>query len=93
MRRTCREVVVQPAVSRENSADGAEVAVRGPLVVRHVIGLECHDTGQLVGRSPYLQPVHLDGPDHLVGQIVPVKIVTGHKGSLTGELVTAMEPA
>jgi tRNA-2-methylthio-N6-dimethylallyladenosine synthase len=49
--------------------------------------------GQLGGRSPYLQPVHLDGPDHLVGQIVPVKIVTGHKGSLTGELAEVLEPA
>jgi tRNA-2-methylthio-N6-dimethylallyladenosine synthase len=54
--------------------------------------------GQLGGRSPYLQPVHLDGPDHLVGQIVPVRVVTGHKGSLTGELlagepVQALEPA
>jgi tRNA-2-methylthio-N6-dimethylallyladenosine synthase len=53
--------------------------------------------GQISGRSPYLQPVHLDAPDHLVGRIVPVRITTGHRGSLAGELATAqpsiLEPA
>ena len=30
--------------------------------------------GQLSGRSPYLQAVHCDGPDRLIGKIVPVRI-------------------
>ena len=42
--------------------------------------------GQMSGRSPYLQPVHLEAGPELVGQIVPVRIVTAHRGSLTGEL-------
>ena len=47
--------------------------------------------GQLSGRSPYLQAVHVEGPERLIGQIVPVRIETAHKMSLGGvlELETA----
>lgn len=42
--------------------------------------------GQLSGRSPYLQAVHVSGPDHLIGQIVPVRIESAAKMSLAGTL-------
>ena len=42
--------------------------------------------GQLSGRSPYLQAVHVAGPDHLIGQIVPVRIEGAAKMSLAGSL-------
>ncbi len=42
--------------------------------------------GQLSGRSPYLQAVHVEGPERLIGQIVPVRIETAHKMSLAGAL-------
>ncbi len=42
--------------------------------------------GQLGGRSPWLQPVHADGPESLIGTVVPVKIVTGNPNSLTAML-------
>jgi len=42
--------------------------------------------GQLAGRSPYLQPVHVDAPDSRFGQIVDLRIVAGHENSLAGEL-------
>ncbi|MEM7660751.1 MAG: tRNA (N6-isopentenyl adenosine(37)-C2)-methylthiotransferase MiaB [Pseudomonadota bacterium] len=45
--------------------------------------------GQLHGRSPYLQAVHFDGPDYLVGQIVDVVITGASLNSLKGELVRA----
>ena len=45
--------------------------------------------GQAVGRSPYLQSVHVDGADHLLGQIVPVKIEQGNQNSLKGSLIGA----
>jgi tRNA-2-methylthio-N6-dimethylallyladenosine synthase len=47
--------------------------------------------GQILGRSPYLQAVHAEGPQHLIGQIVPVKIASAAKMSLAGEL--EMQPA
>jgi tRNA-2-methylthio-N6-dimethylallyladenosine synthase len=42
---------------------------------------------QAIGRSPYLQAVHVEAGDHLLGQIVPVKIVSGAQNSLNGRLV------
>ncbi len=49
--------------------------------------------GQLVGKSPYLQPVHADLPDSYLGKIAVLDIVgTGHfslKGSLSTREVAA----
>lgn len=42
--------------------------------------------GQAIGRSPYLQAVHVNGADHLLGRIVPVEIVSGAQNSLNGRL-------
>ena len=43
--------------------------------------------GQVAGRSPWLQPVHAEGPLDLVGQVVPVEVLAGHPNSLAGKLV------
>jgi tRNA-2-methylthio-N6-dimethylallyladenosine synthase len=43
---------------------------------------------QAIGRSPYLQSVHVDDADHLIGRIVPVEIVRGQQNSLTGNLIS-----
>ena len=43
--------------------------------------------GQLSGRTPYLQPVHVNGPEHMISGIHPVTITAGHPNSLTGTLV------
>ncbi|MBT3535981.1 MAG: tRNA (N6-isopentenyl adenosine(37)-C2)-methylthiotransferase MiaB [Rhodospirillaceae bacterium] len=46
--------------------------------------------GQLVGRSPYMQAVHLDASVELLGRMVEVEITAAHANSLAGQLV---EPA
>ncbi|MGI8841661.1 MAG: tRNA (N6-isopentenyl adenosine(37)-C2)-methylthiotransferase MiaB [Caulobacteraceae bacterium] len=43
--------------------------------------------GQVVGRSPYLQAVHCQGPATLIGRIVPVAIKAAGAGSLAGQPV------
>jgi len=43
--------------------------------------------GQLVGRSPYMQAVHLNGPATMLGQLVDVDITAAHANSLAGQLV------
>jgi tRNA-2-methylthio-N6-dimethylallyladenosine synthase len=48
--------------------------------------------GQVVGRSPWLQPVHLTGPADLVGRIAPVKVTAANPNSLSATLL-AEEPA
>ena len=45
--------------------------------------------GQIQGRSPYLQGVHLTAPAELIGTIQPVHIVGASLNSLAGEV----EPA
>jgi len=45
--------------------------------------------GQIAGRSPYLQAVHCEGPDSLIGEIVPTRISAATRGSLTGKLELA----
>jgi tRNA-2-methylthio-N6-dimethylallyladenosine synthase len=42
--------------------------------------------GQAIGRSPWLQSVHVDGADQLIGQIVAVEIEHGQQNSLKGRL-------
>ncbi|MEQ1771880.1 MAG: tRNA (N6-isopentenyl adenosine(37)-C2)-methylthiotransferase MiaB [Devosia sp.] len=48
--------------------------------------------GQLGGRSPYLQAVHMVGPERLIGTIQPVEIVAAGNNSIEGKIVTRAEP-
>lgn len=45
--------------------------------------------GQLLGRSPYMQSVHVQAPAGLMGRIVEVEITGAFANSLSGQLVTA----
>jgi len=45
--------------------------------------------GQLVGRSPYMQAVHVNAPDSLIGEVVALAITDAHGNSLSAELATA----
>jgi len=47
--------------------------------------------GQLVGRSPYLQPVHMLAPAHLMGELVAARIVGAEPNSLAGERLEEAE--
>jgi tRNA-2-methylthio-N6-dimethylallyladenosine synthase len=42
---------------------------------------------QAIGRSPWLQSVHVEDADHLIGRIVPVTVEHGQQNSLKGRLV------
>ncbi len=48
--------------------------------------------GQVGGRSPYLQAVHMEGPERLIGSIQPVEILKAGNNSLLGRIVTVSEP-
>lgn len=45
------------------------------------------EAGQLIGRSPYLQPVYVDAPEDFIGKIVPVHIQSLGNFALTGKIV------
>ena len=42
--------------------------------------------GQLVGRSPYMQAIHVDAPDEMLGNVVTLAITDAHGNSLGAEL-------
>ena len=44
---------------------------------------------QIGGRSPFLQAVHGQGPENLIGGIADMRITAASQNSLTGELVRA----
>lgn len=44
-------------------------------------------SGQLVGRSPYMQAVHVSAPERLLGRLVDVAVEAGHPNSLAGCLI------
>jgi tRNA-2-methylthio-N6-dimethylallyladenosine synthase len=66
----------QAAFNRSRAGMVAQVLVTGSG--RH--------PGQMAGRTPWLNPVHFDGPESLIGEVVPVTITAGHPNSLSGVL-------
>ena len=47
------------------------------------------DKSQIIGRSPYMQSVHVIGNPRLIGEIINVKITGAFANSLAGEIVTS----
>jgi len=47
--------------------------------------------GQIAGRSPYLQAVHVEGPESLIGHIAEVDISAAGPNSLTGVMKSGFE--
>jgi len=81
---------LQALLSEQQRAFNAEQAGKVLAVLFERPG---RHPGQILGRSPYLQAVHADGPDRLIGQIVPVRIKSSAMNSLTGQLALEPEPA
>jgi tRNA-2-methylthio-N6-dimethylallyladenosine synthase len=49
--------------------------------------------GQMLGKSPWLQSVYVDGPASLLGRIVQVQLTEAHAVSLAGKMVSSFEAA
>ena len=75
--------------------DGQQRAFNAALVDTEVavlfVGPGRHP-GQLVGRSPYLQAVHVTAPPHMAGRLAAVRIEAARANSLAGRLIDA-QPA
>ena len=48
--------------------------------------------GQMVGRSAYLQPVHVMAAPDIVGQVLPVTLTSLERYSFFGDLPPAFRP-
>jgi tRNA-2-methylthio-N6-dimethylallyladenosine synthase len=49
------------------------------------------DPGQIVGRSPWLQPVHVMAPTDIAGTIRAVEITARERYSLFGSLIASRD--
>ena len=49
--------------------------------------------GQLIGRTPYLQAIHFDGPSRLIGRTLAVEVDSAYGISLGGRAALAAEAA
>jgi tRNA-2-methylthio-N6-dimethylallyladenosine synthase len=49
--------------------------------------------GQVLGKSPWLQSVYVEGPASLIGRIASVRLAEAHAVSLAGEIVAPFEVA
>jgi tRNA-2-methylthio-N6-dimethylallyladenosine synthase len=47
--------------------------------------------GQVGGRSPYLQAVHIEASEELIGTVQPVRILSARNNSIEGKIVTHTE--
>ncbi len=80
-----RLTALQEVLNRQQLA--FNTAQEGQVVPVLFEGPGRHD-GQLLGRSPYLQSVHVPAPAALTGQIADVRIERGGANSLSGALMT-----
>ncbi|MEQ8746455.1 tRNA (N6-isopentenyl adenosine(37)-C2)-methylthiotransferase MiaB [Pyruvatibacter sp.] len=77
---------LQTLLSEQSHAFNQSVVGRTLPVLLDRVGKR---DGQLAGRTPYLQAVHLDAPAHRRGQIADVVIEAAHPNSLSGRLANA----
>jgi tRNA-2-methylthio-N6-dimethylallyladenosine synthase len=74
---------LQQAIDRNQATFNRSCVGRTVSVLFERIGR--HD-GQIVGRSPYLQPVHIEASPSLIGGVAPVTITDAASNSLFGAL-------
>ncbi len=79
-----RLAALQDLLNAQASAFNASLAGRVLPVLFEKPG---RHEGQLVGRSPYLQPVHAEAPADAMGRILNVRIEEARSNSLAGTLV------
>ncbi len=77
---------LQELLTRQQRAFNTACAGR---VVDVLMEREGRKSGQIAGRSPYLQAVQIEAPADLIGTIVPVEIVSAGPNSLNGRLAGA----
>ena len=72
---------LQALLEQQHQAFNAAMAGR---IVPVLFEREGRHPGQIAGRSPYLQAIHAEAPQRLIGRIVPVRIASAGPNSLAG---------
>jgi tRNA-2-methylthio-N6-dimethylallyladenosine synthase len=79
-----RLAVLQALVESQRQAFNAATVGRTVDVLFEKPG---RHEGQIGGKSPYMQAVHVDGSAEMIGSVVPVKIIVAGSNSLGGKIV------
>ena len=77
------ETVQQLLASQQDAFNRQHIGQTLPVLLEK----SGRNAGQLVGRSPWLQPVHIDGDRQAIGQIVSCNVTHIHAHSLFGTMV------
>ena len=89
------EAVKTERLAALNEQITAQMRDFGKAVVGRTLDVLIEKTGrmpgQIGGRSPYLQAVHMAGPERLIGTVQPVLIVSAGNNSIEGKIVTHPE--
>jgi len=88
--KSARLLELQALVSEQQKAFNAS---RRGMTCDVLLEKTGRNPGQLVGKSPWLQPVQLDAPEHLIGSIQAVEIVEIGTNSLFGRLIAGQDEA
>ena len=80
-----RLAALQAVLDRQQKAFNAASVGRTIAVLFERVGRR---PGQLIGRSPHMQAVHVEAPDALLGAIAQVRIVAGGANSISGRLAS-----
>ncbi|PJN96260.1 tRNA (N6-isopentenyl adenosine(37)-C2)-methylthiotransferase MiaB, partial [Amaricoccus sp. HAR-UPW-R2A-40] len=78
--KTDRLLRLQALIDRQQSAFQASMVGRTLPILVEKLGRE---PGQVAGKSPYLNAVHLDGGPELIGRVVTAKITAARRNSLS----------
>lgn len=88
MEDTVTKAVMDERLARLQAAIDAEQAKFNDACIGRTLDVlferAGRDAGQMVGRSPYLQPVHVNADAGIAGEIHPITIDTIHRYSLFG---------
>ena len=86
--KSARLAELQALVSEQQKAFNAS---RLGMVCDVLLEKKGRNPGQLVGKSPWLQPVQLDAAEELIGSIQAVEIVDIGSNSLFGKLIEGQD--
>jgi tRNA-2-methylthio-N6-dimethylallyladenosine synthase len=85
--KTARLDVLQKLLLKQQyDFDDSQIGKVVPVLFEKI----ARDKGQIMGRTPYLQPVHVHADVSLIGQVAEVKITRRTANSLHGELQGAL---
>lgn len=88
--KSARLAALQALLARQQrDFNASKVGARMPVLFADL----GRKSGQVLGKSPWLQSVFVDGDRSLIGRIVDVRVVSAHAVSVGGRLIDSLEQA